>query len=423
MIGSTCISSSLRLFYKLFPFPHLLDWVYTRSAGVRELFAFQLGGGWRGARAPLSARELAAAAGYGFEEHAVITDDGYVLGLHRIIVSDGDAVNEDLELGAASGGGGSFARASSVAASSSAGLQRAAHSLRNAGRPPVLLVHGLMQCSDAWLLGGRERALAFQLADCGYDVWLANNRGNRYSSKHCSMSTECDAFWDFSLDEFANYDVPTCINHILTYTGYTKLAYVGFSQGTAQAFAALSLHYELNSKISVFVALSPALAIRGLARSPLTALVAANLNFLHLLFGRRRMLSVAVHCQQVLSVDLFTDIIDACLAYLFAWRSDNYDRDFKRIACVRARSRRRARGQLARAAVLRLLPPTPYVSPPSYYYLYVAIPLALAVYHYLQIPAPILVHLGQGCAPLVPDRASTSCSLVSPSPPAPPPST
>jgi hypothetical protein len=81
------------------------------------------------------------------------------------------------------------------------------------------------------------------------------------------------------------------------YTGYARTAFVGFSQGTAQCFAALALHPSLNRRLSVFVALSPAVAVRGLARSPVSALVESDLGFLFALFGRRRMLPSALDVQ------------------------------------------------------------------------------------------------------------------------------
>ncbi len=40
-----------------------------------------------------------------------------------------------------------------------------------ARRPPVLLMHALMQDSEAFLCGG-EHSLALFLADQGFDVWL-----------------------------------------------------------------------------------------------------------------------------------------------------------------------------------------------------------------------------------------------------------
>ena len=38
-------------------------------------------------------------------------------------------------------------------------------------RPPVLLMHALMQDSESFLCGG-EHSLAFYLANAGFDVWL-----------------------------------------------------------------------------------------------------------------------------------------------------------------------------------------------------------------------------------------------------------
>lgn len=68
-----------------------------------------------------------------------------------------------------------------------------------------------------------------------------------------------------SIDDFAWHDIPDSINHILELTRMPKLSYVGFSQGTAQAFAALSIHPQLNERVDVFIALAPAMSPAGLA--------------------------------------------------------------------------------------------------------------------------------------------------------------
>ena len=64
-------------------------------------------------------------------------------------------------------------------------------------------------------------------------------------------------FWNYSLDEFAWHDIPDSIEYILARTGVGSLSYVGFSQGTSQAFAALSINPQLNEKVNVLVALGP----------------------------------------------------------------------------------------------------------------------------------------------------------------------
>jgi lysosomal acid lipase/cholesteryl ester hydrolase len=68
------------------------------------------------------------------------------------------------------------------------------------------------------------------LAEMGYDVWLGNTRGNKYSSKHKKFKRDEDQFWNFSIDELARYDLPDSVDYILKLTGATSLSYIGFSQ-------------------------------------------------------------------------------------------------------------------------------------------------------------------------------------------------
>lgn len=74
---------------------------------------------------------------------------------------------------------------------------------------PVMLQHGLFSDSDTWILM-KEESLAFVLADAGYDVWLGNNRGNKYSRKNTKIDVSQKAeFFDYSFFELGKYDAPT----------------------------------------------------------------------------------------------------------------------------------------------------------------------------------------------------------------------
>ena len=44
------------------------------------------------------------------------------------------------------------------------------------------------QAGDAWFLNSPEESLGFILADQGFDVWVGNVRGTRWSHGHISLS-------------------------------------------------------------------------------------------------------------------------------------------------------------------------------------------------------------------------------------------
>ncbi|KAK9374295.1 Alpha/Beta hydrolase protein [Lipomyces chichibuensis] len=224
--------------------------------------------------------------GYRVEEHIVKTTDGYLLGVHRIYQSKREVANEVLPK----------------------------------GKPIVYLHHGLLMNSEVWVcLTDPKRCLPFLLVERGYDVWLGNNRGNKYSKKHVFLQSTESAFWNFSMDEFALYDIPDTIDYILSTTCQKNLAYIGFSQGSAQAFAALSLHPGLNDKVKVFVALAPAMAPGGLSIGIVDALIKASPTIMFFFFGRKAILSSAIFWQSIMYPPLFVRLIDRSLIFLFNW--------------------------------------------------------------------------------------------------------
>eukprot|EP00411_Alexandrium_monilatum_P123993 CAMPEP_0175638258 /NCGR_PEP_ID=MMETSP0097-20121207/3132_1 /TAXON_ID=311494 /ORGANISM="Alexandrium monilatum, Strain CCMP3105" /LENGTH=387 /DNA_ID=CAMNT_0016943957 /DNA_START=11 /DNA_END=1170 /DNA_ORIENTATION=+ len=171
--------------------------------------------------------ELVLRRGYPIERHRIVTEDGYVLGTYRI---PHGRFKEDRP-------------------------EKTAHGRRR--RPVVLLQHGLQDSSLAFVANFHDQSLAFILADAGYDVWMGNNRGNRYSRAHMTLSPRSSRYWNFTWVEMAEYDLPAEVDYILRHTGAQRFAYVGHSEGSTQAFAAFSSNSKLASKVSVFVAMAP----------------------------------------------------------------------------------------------------------------------------------------------------------------------
>ncbi|KAJ8710443.1 hypothetical protein PYW07_009809 [Mythimna separata] len=165
--------------------------------------------------------ELTGKYGYISEEHHVITDDGYILTMFRIA--------------------------------------KAKNCHKRKRSPPVLLMHGLLQSSDSWIDSGPNAGLAYLISDACYDLWLGNVRGNYYSRGHVHLNPDKDAeYWNFYIEEIGTYDVPAMIDYVLDYTGFKKLNYIGFSQGTGTFLVMCSERPEYCEKAQLLISLAPA---------------------------------------------------------------------------------------------------------------------------------------------------------------------
>ncbi|KAL6143957.1 hypothetical protein ACLB2K_054652 [Fragaria x ananassa] len=171
---------------------------------------------------------MVVSQGYPCEEHTVTTQDGYILGIQRI----------------------------------PAGKSRET----SGNKVPVLLQHGLLMDGITWLLLPPDQSLAFILADNGYEVWIANTRGTKYSLGHTSLTPDDPAYWEWSWDELVAYDLPAAYQYVYDQAGQ-KLHYVGHSLGTLIALGAFSEDQLVNMLRSA-VLLSP-IAHVGQITSPL----------------------------------------------------------------------------------------------------------------------------------------------------------
>ncbi|XP_069668920.1 lipase 3-like [Periplaneta americana] len=167
----------------------------------------------------LSTPEMVIKYGYPAETHTVATEDGYILTIHRIPYSPNNTTRKH--------------------------------------RPVVFLQHGLLCSSFDWIILGPGKALAYLLADEGYDVWIGNARGNVYSRKHKSFTLQQRQFWNFSWHEMGVYDLPAVIDFILARTDQQDLSYFGHSMGTTMFLVLMSMKPMYNSKIRLMVAFAP----------------------------------------------------------------------------------------------------------------------------------------------------------------------
>ncbi|XP_058451599.1 lipase 1-like [Malaya genurostris] len=165
----------------------------------------------------LTVPQLIRKYGYDLEEHLVRTEDGYLLTMFRIPPR-----------------------------------------IPGLRKHPVFMMHSLLSSSADWIMVGRRHGLAYLLANRGYDVWMGNARGSRYSRRHERYSVSSPKFWDFSFHEIGYYDIPALIDYVLEYTRNRQLHYVGYSQGAMTCFITFSDRFGYNEKIIELQALSPA---------------------------------------------------------------------------------------------------------------------------------------------------------------------
>lgn len=239
--------------------------------------------------------------GYTCETHTITTKDGYILNIFRIVKSSkgiDNATEEDTN---------------------------------NKTRPVVLMMHGLLSSSDGWVINGPSDALAFNLVDKGYDVWLGNGRGTPYGDHHISLNSKEKKFWRFSWHEIAIVDLPATMDYILKKTGQSSMHYVGHSQGTVIMFVLLSTRPKYNQKLKSSHMLAPIAYMKNV-RSRLFKYLAPILGSytkLDPLLGDMPFLQQQVLVRAVLGVDKCrrsTANVEYCsrLLYTIGGGSSNY---------------------------------------------------------------------------------------------------
>lgn len=345
IISSFILKLLVQTLYNLFPWKNAIDSLYFKHPFLRAIFSYKLNSATpsSSSSAATTAPEMIRAEGFDCEEHIVHTPDGYILVLHRIVAPTMDALTRtlshhstssrlrtlestlNLEISQQERVRGDMLKSNNNQTTTqpiSPPLPISHCSSSTTTTPPVVLcIHGLMMSSDSFVVSGAE-SLGFVLSQAPFDVWLGNLRGNRYTS-HDRLSPQTDAYWNFSLDEFARYDVPSMIQYIIKHTKKERVSLVGFSQGSASTFAALVSVPDLQSSVACFAALAPATAIKGISHEGFASLLRVDPSFLYLVFGRKSFLSLVLDIQQILSAKAFVTVMDASMHFLFGWTSSH----------------------------------------------------------------------------------------------------
>ncbi|RZC40345.1 Abhydro lipase domain containing protein, partial [Asbolus verrucosus] len=142
--------------------------------------------------------KIAKRYGYPFESYKITTEDGYVVSLFRI-PHNGSEINKK--------------------------------------RPSIFLQHGLAADASTWMVLGLK-SIVFIYANNGYDVWISNSRGTKYSAKHLKYTVYDPEYWNFRTGQ--------------------KITYIGHSMGTTMSYVYASLKPEhANIHLKSIVSLAP----------------------------------------------------------------------------------------------------------------------------------------------------------------------
>uniref|UniRef100_A0A6G1SG02 Lipase member K n=1 Tax=Aceria tosichella TaxID=561515 RepID=A0A6G1SG02_9ACAR len=213
----------------------------------------------------MDAKQLINYAGFEYEEHYVIADDGYVTQLLRLINPKADR--------------------------------------RQLKWPPVMLFHGANIDNAAYLLASTNahhpekyprdesdgpmtsstRSLAFMLANNGYDVWLMSTRGSNKQNQAFLNEDEIeearqqhdwkpsksnfrlvkknrDKYWSYGLDEIIKYELREQIDKVRSLTNSDEVSIFSFSLSTPTTMAFLAANPDYAKKVRHYTQMAPAIA-------------------------------------------------------------------------------------------------------------------------------------------------------------------
>ena len=115
-----------------------------------------------------------------------------------------------------------------------------------------------------WVISDWAQAPALVMARAGYDVWLGNNRGTKWSLDHLTLNNKKKEYWEFDWEDMGTQDTPTALNYITKTTGFEKVTYIGHSEGTSQIVSGSTLVPDVyRDKVNLAVLLAPPISMKN----------------------------------------------------------------------------------------------------------------------------------------------------------------
>lgn len=223
---------------------------------------------------------IIARSGFKYKNYQVVSPDGYITRLIRIINPQADR--------------------------------------KKLKQPPVMLLHGgtidytsyvwassiqhhpekYPRTDDNWPTTSWNRSLGFMLANNGYDCWLVGTRGSdiqnqghvkligpksierdddRPSSSNKNLLTrwqDASEYWRFSMEDIVHQELPAQIDQVLRLTGASKVNLLSYSMSTMTTLTLLGERPDYHAKVHSLVSIAPIVNAIGCSNLTLTILKA-----------------------------------------------------------------------------------------------------------------------------------------------------
>ncbi|KAF1808055.1 alpha/beta-hydrolase [Eremomyces bilateralis CBS 781.70] len=290
------------------------------SLGVEETFVPTAGG-----PDPLTPhfRQYALREGLDLEEYTLETEDGFLISMWHLYNPHNYSPNPQADRGPL-GPDNLFSISSGTGPSFPLGVGKS----KAKGKYPVLLIPGLLQSPGSYLVSGPS-SLAFFLAKSHYDIWLGAPRCG-LNPRHTTLPSNDPRFWSWNLRAMGVFDLAALISRVVRETGFSKVALVAHSQGTAASMVALAKKQRpvIGERISLFAGLAPAAYAGPLLRRVYFRFIKMlPPQVFRMVFGIHAFIPAMLTFQKLLPSAIYGRLGYKVFTYLFEWTDERWERD------------------------------------------------------------------------------------------------